>query len=181
MPFVDAKIGGITITDELRANLTTEITKSLQENVSLAFPTELGFTQGTSEWEIAHRIAHEIMPGWTWVTISEAQIAVRGKVMNDEAIIARFHIFVLANALYANYRQGITTSITNAAKKILGASGKPVILFVDVIEGEVDLTLPVDLFGDFLSGASEKLLTPGAVVEFIMARVIKELKSELTK
>jgi hypothetical protein len=37
------------------------------------------------------------------------------------------------------------------------------------------MTLPRDLFGDLLAGASDKLLDPGGVVQFLMAEVMKEV------
>lgn len=175
MPCVEGQISGIPLTEELASRLEEEITAALRDEVSLAFPVELGFIEGTPEYAIAHRIAREIMPGWTWVSLSEARWAVRGRRMGTEAITARFHILVLANALLQNYLRQIAVVVEDTAAKILGEYGKPVNLFVDVIQGEVDMTLPRDLFGDLLAGASDALLDPGGVVQFLMAEVMKEV------
>jgi hypothetical protein len=175
MPCVEGKISGVTLTEELAARLEEEITAALRDEVSLAFPAEMGFLEGTPEYDIAHRIAREIMPGWTWVNLTEARWAVRGRRVGADAITARFHILVLSNALLQNYRRTIAVTVEDTAAKILGEYGKPVNLFVDVVEGEVDMTLPRDLFGDLLAGASDKLLDPGGVVQFLMAEVLKEV------
>ncbi len=176
MPCVHGKISGLKLTEEIIVKLETEITKALQEEISLAFPAELGFVEGTEEFEICHQIAHKIMPGWTWITVEEARWAVRGVKCGDDKIVARFHILVLANALFTNFRQKVVRTVEHTLTRIFSEYGKPVQLFVDCIEGEVDLTLPEDLFGELLKGEDDSLLTPSDVVQFIMKKVINEIK-----
>lgn len=176
MPCVHGRISGLKLTEEIMVRFETEITKALQEEVSLAFPAEMGFTQGTEEFELCHQIAHKIMPGWTWITLEEARWAVRGVKCSDETIVARFHILVLANALFSNFRQKVAQTVEHTVNKILSEHGKPVQLFVDCIEGEVDMTLPDDLFSDLLRGDKDSLLSPTDVVQFMMKKVIKEIK-----
>ena len=62
--------------------------------------------------------------------------------------------------------------------RIFSEYGKPVQLFVDCIEGEVDLTLPEDLFGELLKGEDDSLLSPSDVVQFMMKKVINEIKTK---
>lgn len=175
MPCVEGKISGVQLTENLATRLEHDITAALQDVISLAFPAEMGFTEGTREFNIAHHIAREIMPGWTWINLSEARWAVRGRRIGDEAITARFHILVLRNALLENYQQQIAVTVEDTVRNVLGEFGKPLNLFVDVTEGQVDMTLPRDLFGDLLAGASDKLLQPGGVTQFLMNEVMDEL------
>ncbi|TVX93585.1 hypothetical protein [Paenibacillus agilis] len=177
MPCVEIKISGIELTEEFHTLVESSLTSALQEEISHVFPIELGFTEGSKEFEVCRQIAHNIMPGWTWITLEEARWAVRGRVDSD-AVTARVHVLLLANAVYTPYRQEVAQKVKEVILPILKSSGKPVHLFVDVIEGEVDMTLPKDLFEPYLRDASDKLLTPGGVVQFIMAETMKALENE---
>jgi hypothetical protein len=176
MPMVEGTFSGVKLTPELSARLEADITKALQETVSIAFPVELGFTKGTPEFETAHRIAHNIMPGWTWVNLSEGNWAIQGKRVGDNVVTGRINILVLANAVFTNFRREAAKAVTETVIKTLKeTTGKQVNLSVSIYEGEVDLTLPRELFGDLIHHASTKLLTPNGVQQFIMAEVVKEL------
>jgi hypothetical protein len=176
MPLIEGRIGGVELTKELRTRLEEQITASIRESVAEAFPVELGFTQGTREFEIAHQLARKIMPGWTWISLTEHTWAIGGKhVDGQDTVVARFHVLVLANALYPSFRQSVAQAVTKTVMQILGESGKKVHLAVSVIEGEVDMTLPNELFDDLLLGATDKLLTVNGVVQFLMSQVMKEL------
>jgi hypothetical protein len=174
MPCVEARFSGLKLTKALSTQLETEITRTLQETIGYAFPVQLGYTEGTKEFKIAHNFARKIMPGWTWITLSEDNWAVAGKRVPDQ-IVARIHIFVLANAVALNFRRQVTTNVLKTVDKILSRKGKKVQLFVDIIEGEADLTLPKELFSDMLQGQPHKLLSPEEVVQFFRDAVAKEM------
>lgn len=166
MPCVDGKISGIPLTDNLRRELESQLTQVLQQTIGFQFPKQLGFEEGSETFEKAHRFAKRIMPGWTWITLSEATWAVRGERLSEE-IVARFHILVLAGALTQQHRQQVVTNVEERLAHMLGKNGKPVHLFVDIVEGEVDMTLPEELFGDLLKGSTHRLLAVPDVVQFL--------------
>jgi hypothetical protein len=176
MPCVEGKIGGIELTPNLVERLETGITGVLQEHIAPAFAYGLNFAEGSREFKVALTVAREIMPGWTWIAIAPQAWAVRGRRVGDEAIVARFHILVLAGALPQAVRQEVAHAVAAVAESILGESGRPVQLFVDVFEGEVDMSLPSDLFGDLLQGATLRLLKVDEVMKFVMIAVLKRLK-----
>lgn len=178
MPMVDCKFSGISLSDELKEKLEAEITKTLQDTISVAFPTELGFQNGSKEFEVAHEIAYQIMPGWTWVTLSEARWAIGGKKVPDDIVVGRVHIFLLANAVWQDFRQEVTSKVYSTIERIIGEYGKKVELFVDVIEGEVDLWLPNELFSNFTLGSEHKLLKPNEVVQYIVSETHKRMGSK---
>jgi hypothetical protein len=176
MPCVEGKIGGIELTPELVEKLETGITGVLREHIAPAFANGLNFAEGSREFKAALAVAQEIMPGWTWVSITPQVWAVRGRRVGDEAIVARFHILVLAGALPQTVRQEVAHAVAEIVESILGESNKPVQLFVDIFEGEVDMSLPADLFGDLLKGASLRLLKVDEVMKFFMSAVLRKLK-----
>ena len=69
-------------------------------------------------------------------------------------------------------------TVEHTLTRIFSEYGKPVQLFVDCIEGEVDLTLPEDLFGELLKGEGDSLLSPSDDVQFMMKKVINEIKTK---
>jgi len=176
MPCVDAKIGGIELTPELVARLETGITAVLQKHIAPVFAHGLNFAEGSREFEVARTVAREIMPGWTWVGVGPQSWAVRGRRVGDEAIVARIHILVLAGALPLAARQEVSQAVAELATMILGQLGKQLHLFVDIIEGEVDMTLPVDLFGDLLHGATHRALKVEEIMKFFMNLVLRRLQ-----
>ena len=85
--------------------------------------------------------------------------------MSAKVIVARIHIFLLATAVPQKFRQQVVADVFKTMMNILGQKGKKVHMVVDVIEGEIDMTLPDDLFSTLLQGAEHKLLTVPEVVE----------------
>ena len=181
MPIVECKFSGIELTEELMSRLESEITNTLRDTISFSFAVALGFKEGTEAFGVAYKRAQEIMPGWTWVSLVEQPWAVRGKGINEDSIVGRIHIFLLANAVAQNFRQQVAADVFKTVTKILSLSGKQVHLVVDVIEGEIDMTLPGDLFGTLLKGDSHKLLTVPEVVEFMNIDINKLLRKEPLK
>ena len=175
MPCVEGKISGTALTPDLVARLETGITLVLQEHVAPAFARGLNFVEGSREFDVARAVAREIMPGWTWVSLVQQSWAVRGQRIGDNAIVARFHILVLAGALSQAVRQEVVEAVAEFDRTILGQLGKPLQLFVDIIEGEVDMTLPADLFGDLLQGAAHKKLKVDEIMNFFMKLVLRKL------
>lgn len=166
MPCVDMKISGLKVTPELVAEIETKFTKTLQETIGHQFPDNLGFEKGSELYKKAHEMTLGIMPGWTWITVSEATWAIAGKQIPDE-IIARVHILVLKDALTPENNQEIVKNIEELSNEILSASGKKVHLFVDCIEGEVAMTLPEELFSAYIKGNRHKLLKVPEIVDFL--------------
>src|SRR5579884_3813078 len=167
MPNVEGRISGIPVTDELRRRLEAEISETLRETISRAFPTEIGYAPGSREFETCRQVTYEIMPGWTWVSVYNQDWAMGGKRVGDEAIAAYFQILVLENALWEEWRQACVTAVRRVADRILGEAGKPVHIFVSIIEGPVDMSLPVELFSGLLKGERHKLLKPDEIVEWM--------------
>ena len=166
MPCVDVKISGTAVTDELIREIETKFTKVLQVTIAPQFPTNLGYPKDSELWKKGHAFTLNMMPGWTWVTVSDARWAVGGK-QRSEDIVARVHILVLKEALTAENMQDIVSNIEVCAAEILGQFGKKVHLFVDCTEGEVDMTLPRELFSDYIGDASHKLLKVPDIVVYL--------------
>lgn len=174
MPLINCSLNEVT--DELAIRLEQEITASIREAVARAFPPELGYKPGTPEYEIGLEVSRKIMPGWTWVSVSNDQWCVRGQRVKN-AIAARINILVLENALETRYKDHILEAVTMTVKKILSASGKPVHMAISITEGGVDMTLPRDLFDGLTHGDLEELLQVENVVAFLKAEIQKELQS----
>jgi hypothetical protein len=164
------------MTDDLALKLEKEITASIREAVAQAFPPELGFAPGTPEFQVGVEVSRKIMPGWTWVSVSQLKWAIQGKRINN-AIAARIHILVLENALEPRYKDSILQVVTGTVKKILSASGKQVHLAVSITEGGVDMTLPRELFEGLTHGSPEELLQVKDVSEFLRSEINKELQA----
>jgi hypothetical protein len=165
MPIVEGKISGIELTQELTERIETEMTNTLRDTISFSFAVGLGYQEGTKEFEVAYKRTQEIMPGWTWISLVNQPWAIRGKRMSAEVIVARIHIFLLATAVPQKFRQQVAADVFKVMMNILSQKGKKVHMVVDVIEGEIDMTLPDDLFSTLLRGADNKLLTVPEVVE----------------
>ncbi len=174
MPLVECYLNEMT--DELALKLEREITASIREAVAKAFPPELGYKPGTIEYQVGLEVSRKIMPGWTWVSVSQLKWAVQGKRINN-AIAARIHILVLENALEPRYKDDILQAVTSTVKNILGASGKQVHLAVSITEGGVDMTLPRELFDGLTHGSPEELLQVKDVSNFLRSEINKELKA----
>ncbi len=167
MPCVDMKISGFKVTPELVSEIETKFTKTLQETIGHQFPDNLGFERGSELWKKANEMTLGIMPGWTWITVSEATWSIAGKQIANE-VIARIHILVLKDALTPENNQEVVNEIEKLSTEILEkASGKKVHLFVDCIEGEVAMTLPEELFGTYTKGNRHKLLKVPEIVDFL--------------
>jgi hypothetical protein len=175
MPNVEGRISGIPVTDELRRRFEAEISETLRETISQAFPTEIGYAAGSREWETCRQVTYEIMPGWTWVSVFNQDWAMGGKRVGDDQIAAYFQILVLENALWEDWRQACVTAVRKVADRILGEAGKPVHIFVSIIEGPVDMSLPSHLFSGLLNGERYKLLQPAEIVEWMKAETASRL------
>jgi len=116
------------------------------------------------------------MPGWTWAGVGPQPWAVRGRRIGDETIVARIHILVLAGPLPLAARQEVSQAVAEFATMILEQLGKQLHLSVDIIEGEVDMTLPVDLFGDLLHGATHRARKVEEIMKFFMNLVLRRLQ-----
>jgi hypothetical protein len=174
MPLIEGYISELT--DDIALKLEQEITASVREAVAQAFPPELGYMPGTPEYQIGLEVSRKIMPGWTWVTLSQQQWAIQGK-RNKNAIAARIEILVLADALESQYKDHILEAVTQTVKNVLSASGKQVLLAISITEGGVDMSLPSDLFGGLSHGAPEELLQVKDIVAFLKAEINKELQA----
>jgi putative intracellular protease/amidase/phenylpyruvate tautomerase PptA (4-oxalocrotonate tautomerase family) len=175
MPCVEVKIAGIPLTADWVSRLQAEITAVLQEHIAPAFARCLNYPEGSREFAVALAVARQIMPGWTWVSVVSQEWAVRGRPTGSEAVVARFHILVLAGALSQAVRQDVAQAIADLGMTTLGQGGKPVQLFVDVIEGEVDMTLPADLFGNLVKGARHQKLKVDEIMKFYGDLVLQQL------
>lgn len=174
MPLIECYLNHMT--DDLALTLEREITASIREAVAQAFPPELGYRPGTPEYQVGLEVSRKIMPGWTWVSVSQLKWAVQGKRINDD-IAARIHILVLENALEPRYKDDILQAVTGTVKKILGAKGKKVHLAVSITEGGVDMTLPRELFEGLTHSSPEELLQVRDVTAFLRSEINKELKA----
>src|SRR5260370_41657161 len=76
MPLVECYLNEMT--DELALKLEREITASIREAVAKAFPPELGYKPGTIEYQVGLEVSRKIMPGWTWVSVSQLKWAAQG-------------------------------------------------------------------------------------------------------
>lgn len=168
MPCVEGTFSGIELTETLVTTLETEITATLRDTIADSFAVGLGYQSGTPGYEQVFKYVQKIMPGWTWLSFQQGSWAIRNAHIDpNEAVVAHIRIFVLAEALTKPYRQKVAADVFATVKNILSSSDKKVHIFVDIIEGEVDLTLPQDLFGTLLQGSDHKLLKVPEVVEFI--------------
>ena len=174
MPLIECYLNEMT--DELALKLEREITASIREAVAKAFPPELGYKPGTPEYQVGLEVSRKIMPGWTWVSVSQQKWAVQGKRIND-AIAARIHILVLENALEPRYKDDILQAVTGTVKNILSTSGKKVHLAISITEGGVDMTLPRELFDGLTHGSSEELLQVKDVTAFLRTEINRELQA----
>ncbi|MBD3271853.1 MAG: hypothetical protein GF384_04865 [Elusimicrobia bacterium] len=165
MPIVEGKISGVMLTKELTRELTEQITATLRDTISESFAIGLGYKPGTKEYDVAYKRTQVVMPGWTWVSLVNQSWAVQGKAVPDSEIVCRLHIFLLATAVSQPYRQKVAADVFKSLMGIFSKQGKKVHLVVDVIEGEIDMTLPEQIFGTLSKGEGHKLLTVPEVVE----------------
>jgi len=172
MPLIECYLNEMT--DDLAVTLERDITSAIREAVAQAFPPELGYVPGTPEFQIGLEVSRKIMPGWTWVSVSQLKWAIQGKRI-ENAIAARIHILVLENALEAQYKDHILQAVTTTVKNILAAKGKPVYLAISITEGGVDMTLPRELFDGLTHGSPEELLQVKDVSAFLRSEIDKEL------
>ncbi|MCW5934207.1 MAG: hypothetical protein KIT45_07915 [Fimbriimonadia bacterium] len=175
MPLIEGRITGLT--PQIATQLEQSITTAVRDALADGFPDELGFVQGTQEFNIAKQIAQKIMPGWTWVTLEEANWAIGGNRINN-GIVARFNILVLTGAVEEQYKEAILDAVTQTVTNILGAGGQQVHLAISVVEGDVEMTLPASLFSGLTQGASGALLTPDRVRAFLMTEVVNTLRQQ---
>ena len=175
MPNVEGRITGITVTDELARRFESEIAQTLRETIARAFPTEIGYPAGSAEWETCRQVTYEIMPGWTYTTVYNQKWAIGGKRVEDNQIAAYFQILVLEGALDEGWRQACVTAVRKVADAILGEFGKPTHIFVSIVEGPVDMSLPNELFSGLLKGERYKLLVVDEIVEWMKSETAARL------
>lgn len=168
MPCVEGTFDGIELTETLMNALETEITATLRDTIADSFAVGLGYQSGTPGYEQVFQYVQTIMPGWTWLSFRQGSWAIRNAHIDPtKSVVAHIRIFVLADALTKPYRQKVAADVFSTVKKVLDSRDKEIHIFVDIIEGEVDLTLPQDLFGTLLQGDDHKLLKVPDVVDFI--------------
>jgi hypothetical protein len=178
MPNVQINISGVELTEKLVTSLEQEITSTLRDTISESFAIGLGYLPGTSDYAVAYKHVQEIMPGWTWINVSASPWALRQvHIEPNDAIVGHVRILLLADAVTKDYRQKVVADVFQTVKNILGISGKKLHLFIDVIEGEVDMTLDTDLFGTLLNGQDHKLLKVSEVVDAIKHDIINKISS----
>lgn len=174
MPCVEGTFSGIELTETLIMTLETKITATLRDTIANSFAVGLGYQSGTSDYEQIFKYVQGIMPGWTWLNFKQGSWAIRNAhIDSDEAVVAHIRILVLAEALAKPYRQKVAADVFETVKNILSPRAKKVHIFVDIIEGEVDMTLPQDLFSTLLQGRDHKLLKVPEVVEAIKTDIKK--------
>jgi hypothetical protein len=178
MPNVEGRISGIAVTDELARRFEAEIAQTLRETIARAFPTEIGYAAGSREWETCRQVTYEIMPGWTYTTVYNQKWAIGGKRVEDDQIVAYFQILVLENALWEEWRQACVTAVRTVADTILGEFNKPVHIFVSIVEGPVDMSLPTELFSGLLRGERTKLLVVDEIIEWMKGETAARLAAD---
>jgi len=164
MPMVELKVSGYKLNDGFVKELETKITRVLQDTISTSFAIGLGYGTDHKHHDIAKKTVERIMPGWTMINVEECVWA-WGGVRSDDVIV-RIQTLVLANAVALEWRRAIATNLFNLMKKMFADAGDRLKIFNTVIEGEVTMSLPPELFADLLKdGEKEKELHVNDIVE----------------
>jgi len=176
MPNVQINLSGIELTENLVTRLEQNVFTTLRDTISESFAIALEYQPKTSDYAVAYEYVQKIMPGWTWISVSTSPWALRKvHIEPNDAIVCHVRILLLAGAITKDYRQKVATDVFQTVKKILSINGKKLHMFVDVIEGEVDMTLDTDLFCTLLQGNDHKLLKVPEVTGAVKSDIDKLL------
>jgi hypothetical protein len=172
---VELKVSGYKISDEFAVELEHEITKVLQDTVSTSFAIGVGYDVHHQHHKIAKDTAMKIMPGWTMINVEECLWAWGGQ-RKDEVVI-RLQTFLFERAVNMYWRREINARLAKLMVKMFSDVPREKLrIFNEVIEGEVCMYLPPDLFGNLLKGETEKTLDVSQVIKWMKGEIEANIK-----